>query len=458
MKNIRIADTTLCRENNSFSFKEKIEIARQLEKLSVDVIELPEIENSKTDVLLARTVSSFVKNSALSVAAGKTDESIFLAAEALGIAKNAVIRIELPVSPVGMEYTCHMKAPKMLEWISHAVSEAKKLVPTVEFCALDATRAEEEFLDSAIENAVKAGASSITVCDTAGVMLPDNFAFFAGTLSKKATVPVFVKCTNRNGLAEAQSILAVRSGASGVKTAVGGDITSLEIFSTIIKNLGENYALGSSIKYTELNRTVKQIFRITDSSKNDKAVVNVDAGAASIRLDKNDSQQAVISEVKKLGYDLSEEDCAKVYEEFLRVASKKNVGAKELDAIVASAALQVPATYKLKSYVINNGNIITASANITLEKDGKLLEGIEIGDGPIDASFIAIDKIIGCRYELDDFQIQAVTEGTEAMGSAVVKLRANGKVYSGNGISTDIIGASIRAYLNAINKIVYEEA
>ena len=154
---------------------------------------------------------------------------------------------------------------------------------------------------------------------------------------------------------------------------------------------------------------------------------------------------------------MSEEDSAKVYEEFLRVASKKTVGSKELDAIVASAALQVPSTYKLESYVINNGNIITASAHITLQKNGKIMEGIEIGDGPIDASFIAIDKIIGHHYELDDFQIQAVTQGKEAMGSALVKLRNDGKLYSGNGISTDIIGASIRAYLNAINKILYEE-
>ncbi len=458
MKNIGIADTTLCRENNSFSFKEKIEIARQLEKLGVDVIELPEIENSKTDVLLARTVSSFVKNSVLSVAAGKTDESISLAAEALSNASNATIRIELPVSPVGMEYTCHKKAPKMLEWISHAVSEAKKYVSSVEFCALDATRAEADFLYSAIENALNAGAGIITLCDSAGSMLPDDFAAFVGKISEKTNAKLYVGCTNKNGLAEAESVLAVRNGASGVKTAVGGETASLETFATIIKNCGESYSLKTNVSYTELNRIVKQINRITDSSKNDKAVVNVEESIKAIRLDKNDSQQAVISEVKKLGYDLSEEDCAKVYEEFLRVASKKNVGAKELDAIVASAALQVPATYKLKSYVINNGNIITASANITLEKDGKTLEGIEIGDGPIDASFIAIDKIIGCRYELDDFQIQAVTEGTEAMGSAVVKLRANGKVYSGNGISTDIIGASIRAYLNAINKIVYEEA
>ncbi len=159
-----------------------------------------------------------------------------------------------------------------------------------------------------------------------------------------------------------------------------------------------------------------------------------------------------------LGYDLSEEDESKVYEEFKRVAEKKNVGAKELDAIVASVALQVPPTYKLVSYTINSGNLMAASAQIKLEKSGVEMDGISMGDGPIDASFRTIEQIIGRHYELDDFQIQAVTEGREAMGSAVVKLREGGKVYSGNGISTDILGASIRAYINALNKIVYEEA
>ena len=107
---------------------------------------------------------------------------------------------------------------------------------------------------------------------------------------------------------------------------------------------------------------------------------------------------------------------------------------------------------------MNNGNIISASAQIQLAKDGRSMQGISIGNGPVDAAFLAIEQIIGHRYELDDFQIQTVTEGKEAMGSAIVKLRANGRLYSGNGISTDIIGASIRAYLNAVNKIVYEEA
>ncbi|MBO4861799.1 MAG: 2-isopropylmalate synthase, partial [Firmicutes bacterium] len=158
------------------------------------------------------------------------------------------------------------------------------------------------------------------------------------------------------------------------------------------------------------------------------------------------------------GYDLSEEDKIKVYERFKTIAAKKEkVSARELDAIVASSAMQVPPTYKIEDYIINSGNTISATAHIRLRKNGDLKESVAIGDGPVDASFLAIEQIAGRHYELDDFQIQAVTEGREAMGEAIVKLRAGGKLYSGRGISTDIIGSSIRAYINALNKIAYEE-
>jgi len=160
----------------------------------------------------------------------------------------------------------------------------------------------------------------------------------------------------------------------------------------------------------------------------------------------------------RLGYDLSEEDGKKVFEAFQTIASKKEkVTDKELDAIVASAAMQVPATYILDTYVITAGNTISATAHLKLTKAGNPMEGVSIGDGPIDAAFLAIESITGQHYELDDFQIQAVTEGRGAMGQTVVKLRSNGKLYSGKGISTDIVGASIHAYISALNKIVYEE-
>lgn len=459
MKTIRIADATLCREQNAFSFKEKLEIARQLEKLCVDVIELPAISDARTDILFVRTVSSFVKKGVLSVAAGLTEESIEQAATALSNANHPCIRIELPVSPVGMEYTCHKKPNKMVEWVEKAVSMAKEKCENVEFSALDATRTEPEFLKKLVEIAVANGATSVSVCDNAAETMPDEFADFIAEVASWVDVPVGVGCDNKNGLATAQAILSVRKGASFVKTSVDGNHVSLDVFATMVKNCGEKYGVSTSLKNTELYRIAKQIRWISNTADTEHSATSVGGSVSeSVCLDEKDSRADVVAAASKLGYDLSDEDQEKVYEEFLRVAAKKKVGSKELEAIIASSALQVPSTYKLISYVINNGNIISASAQITLEKEGKKIQDVCIGAGPIDAAFLAIDKMVGHHYELDDFQIQSVTEGKEAMGSALVKLRSGGKLYSGNGISTDIMGASIRAYLNAVNKIVYEEA
>ena len=458
MKRIKIADATLCRADNAFSFKEKIDIVRQLEKLDADVIELPEIQNVRIDSLLIKTVSTFVKKSEISVAAGMSVESVENAAMALSTTAHPRIRIELPTSPVSMEYVCHKKPDKMLAWVEKIVSLAKEKCNAVEFCALDASRAEPAFLGTVSRAAISAGADEVTFCDDAGEMLPDEFANYVGTIVENASVPINVRCSNQNSMACANAIMAVRAGASGVKTAVGEANVSLESFADMVKNCGNRYGFYSDIRYTELHRTVKQIGWVLDNVKSATAsVTSAVIDNEPIHLDANDDKDTVVASVVKLGYDLSEEDKSLVYQEFLRVAAKKKVGAKELEAIVASVALQVPPTYELINYVVNSGNIISTSAQITLRKDGKDLTGIRIGDGPIDAAFSAIEQIIGYRYELDDFQIQSVTEGTEAMGSALVKLRSDGKLYSGNGISTDIIGAGIRAYINAVNKIVYEE-
>ena len=456
--NIKIADRTLCRKDAMFSFKEKIEVARQLDKLGVSAIELPQIENIKTDTLLVRTIASFVKNSVLSVAVGTTKQGVEDAISALSTATYPRLRVELPVSTVGMEYTCHLKAPKMLELIKELVSYAKEMCSDVEFCAVDATRAQGEFLKQVVDTAVSAGASTVTICDTAAEIMPDEFGEFVAEYVSNG-VSTGVMCDNKNGLAAANAVIAAKVGANTVKTSVGGNEIPLEIFAGIIKNCGESCNFECQLKSTELNRIIKQINWITNNAKNEKSGLSVvEIEEDGINLSVNDDVQTVLSAVLKLGYDLSEEDIAKVYEEFLRTASKRNVTAKELDAIVATVALQVPPAYKLKNYVVNSGNIITSSAQITLENEGKEIQGISTGDGPIDAAFHAVEQIIGCHYELDDFQIQSVTEGKEAMGSAVVKLRSNGKLYSGNGISTDIIAASIKAYINAVNKIVYEEA
>ena len=204
---------------------------------------------------------------------------------------------------------------------------------------------------------------------------------------------------------------------------------------------------------SDMEALFEQLFALREGDWPDASAITGEELAAlnqTLAIDLSMEEYAAIRE--------SDEDNLRVYEAFQRVAAKKQfVGTKELDAIIATAAMQVPSTYKLVNYVTNSGSIITATANILIEKDGQQIRGVGIGDGPIDAAFQAIEQIIGHHYELDDFQIQTVTEGRDAMGSALVKLRSGGRVYSGNGISTDIIGASIRAYVSALNKIVYEE-
>ncbi len=461
---MKIADRTLCRENCTFSFKEKLEICRQLERLRVDVIELPAIENERTDVLLVRTASSFAGESVLSVGAGMSAESLEWALAAVSAAKHPRIRVEIPVSPVGMEYLAHKKAPKLLEWVAETVSRAKARCADVEFCAVDATRAEPAYLVAVLKAALEAGATTLTVSDGTGEMMPDAFAAFVGEIMAAVGRPVGVSCDDRNAMAAAAAILAVRAGADTVKTAVEDSAmasVSLEDLCNIIKNCGNHYGFETRARLTEAHRVIRQIARITEGKGTDRgASVNTSGGEDVFLMDAGDDKAAVAAAIARLGYDLSDEDIEAVYAEFLRVAAKKKVGPKELEAMVSGVAMQVPPTYTLVSYMVTGsaGNDLSASAQIVLEKAGERLQGITIGDGPIDAAFIALEEIIGTRFELDDFQIQSVTEGKEAMGSALVRLRADGKLYAGNGISTDIIGASIRAYISAVNKIVFEQS
>ena len=455
MEKLRVA-AKLCENENDLTFKEKFEIARLLEKLCVTVVEFPELSDGKEDALLLRTCASFVKNSILSVAV-KDAASIAAATDALAGVKNIALRVEASLSPVGMEYFHHKKAPKMLEWIPEIIAAAKAKSPRVYFCALDATRAEEDVLKAALIAAEKAGANAVYLQDDAGEMLPDEFAAFAEKYAGMISIPVGVACSDKSGFALASATLAAKRGVKAVRTVLAGDGISLESFAESVKNSGARNGIATDVTYTELHRACGRIGQILGGAADKSPLATVATFEQKIALDDKDDKDTVVDATVKLGYDLSEEDKDKVYEEFLRVAAKKRVGAKELDAIVASVALQVPALYKLESYVMNSGNLMRASAQITLTKAGEKMQGIMMGDGPVDAAFLCLEQIIGKHYELDDFEIRSVTEGKEAMGSALVKLRKDGKLYSGTGVSTDIIGASIRAYLSAVNKIAYEE-
>ncbi|MBR5959224.1 MAG: hypothetical protein IKZ99_12740 [Salinivirgaceae bacterium] len=449
----------------AFSFREKIELAKMLDRLGLSVIETGPIADGKTDSLLIKSIASAVQNGAvavpLNIAEADTVETTW---NALKSAAHPRLQISVPVSTVQMEYFCHKKPAAVLELIGKLTKSCRDLCADVEFVAEDFGRADKDFLPQAVKAAVDNGATIVTVCDAAGNLLPEEF--FEMVKQVKALLPdgvkLGVRCSNEFYLADSCAIAAVRAGADEIKTAPFGNFTvSLERFVKILNVKADVCGVCCDVRATELHHGVEQIKRLcqTNRSKPTSFSNLSPADRADIQLTIHDSKETVIEAVKSLNFELTDEDAQNVYDAFLKVAeSNEVVGSKELDAIVATVAFQVPPTYKLGSYVINSGNQISATCHITLKKGDQVLDSVCVGDGPIDAAFQAIDKVIGHHYELDDFQIQSVTEGREAMGETVVRLRSEGKIYSGRGISTDIVGSSIAAYINAVNKIAFEEA
>lgn len=466
MKQIRISDVTMKQPEKHFSlsFREKIELSKLLDGLGVDVIELEGLGVSKTDDLRVKSVATAVKESIVAVPVDVDGNNVERVWSALKQARHPRLQVCAAVSSVQMEYLYHKKAEAMLAAVAETVKKCRALCPDVEFIADDATRSDPAFLQSVLTAAMESGAATVTLSDSAGSMLPDEFAGFVRNVY--AAVPglkdicLGISCCNTLSLADACAIAAVGQGAGEVKAAAYPEGTcDLSAITRILCARTDTLEAGCRIRAAQLSRTVQQIVWMCQTDR--RKTSPFDSGVRDdqdICLTVHDDITAVSKAVAGLGYDLSEEDNQKVYEAFTRIAAKKEkVGIRELDAIVASNAMQVPSAYRLDTYVINSGNTIASSAHLRLYKNDVMMEGVCLGDGPIDAAFLAIEQITGRHYELDDFQIQAVTEGREAMGQTIVRLRWGGKLYAGRGISTDIVGASIRAYLSALNKIVYEE-
>ena len=461
MRKIYISDISMrMGEGAALSFREKIELAKLLDKLGADCIECAPIEKQKIDSLLIKSIASAVQSAAVAVPVGIDAAAVETVWNALKEARRPRLQVVAPVSSVQMEYFYHKKPAAMLSAVSEMIALCAAKGCEVEFIAEDACRADESFLYEIVAAAVAAGASVVTVCDTEGAKLPNEIAAFVKALVEAVPalegIRLGVKCANDLAMADTASIAAINSGAGEVKTCRGGSTADMANVARILAARGDSMGACCAVRTTELSRGIAQIDRMFRSKSGSPYDSGVHAEAGELLLSVHDDISAVARAVATLGYELSDEDTARVYEAVSRIG-KERISAKELDAIVASAALQVPPTYQVDSYMINSASSMKSVAQIKLIRGEKPMEGVFAGDGPIDAAFMAIEQIIGCHYELDEFQIQAVTEGREAMGETVVKLRSGGKLYSGRGISSDIIGASIRAYVNAVNKIVYEE-
>lgn len=457
MKRITISDAALkvaaANSTNFYTFREKLNTAKYLSGVNADALELPAVKKASEDAIVYKTVCSAVDGMRVKIDAGVSDDSAVAAYNAVKTAKDFCLQVILPVSTVQMEYAYHKKAPAMLGVIKERVAFLKTLTENVEYVATDASRADTEFLISALKTAAEAGATSVTVCDDAAVWLPEDAAKTVRVIVEEVGVPVNVKASDKIGVGIAVAAAAIKAGASGVVTsAIGGaDYVNTVAFADFIAAKGEDIGVTAKIDHTAIHRDTENVVKKVKAA-------NKDGGqGVKIRITEESTLSDVAAAVKTLGYEITDSDAGKVYEETRRILNRKSViESRELEAIIATSAMQTPSTYHLDSYVVNCGNIINATAQITLSCANGKLAGVAAGDGPIDAAFKVIEQIIGHHYELDDFQIQTVTEGRESVGHALVKLRHKGRLYSGNGVSTDIVGASVRAYLNALNKIIYE--
>ena len=460
MKKIIVSDYTLkelcTKDGSQLLFREKLSVALSISRYGADVIELPPVKKAKEDSVVYKTISESVKNSKILIPVGITGESVKIAAECVKSALHPVLQVSLPVSTVQMEYMYRLKGPKMVETIQTLVSMCRSYSEEVEFEALDATRAEIPFLIECIKAAEEEGATTIALSDDSGEMMGDEIGAFVSEVKKETKLPLIIKVSDHLSMGVSDALFALKAGADGIKCSItGGSALSTDDFASALRAKGDKIGVRSSLKFTEIHSDIETLLKSMQKSVKEEENATLDGA---VFLDSSSTLEEVSEAVKALGYDLDGDDEKKVYDAVKRLTEKKSsIGAKELEAVVASSAMQVPATYTLKSYVSTISNMVNAVSNVILEDENGTLSGVATGDGPIDSAFKAIETCIGHHYELDDFQIQAVTEGKEALGSALVRLRSSGRLYSGNGLSTDICGASIRAYINALNKIAYEE-
>jgi len=483
MINIKIADVSLGESElanaTRLSFKEKLETAKLLEKLQVDIIETAPVGNAPADAVFIRTLATTLENCIISVPVDLDKQSVDRSWDALSKAKRPRLNIAVPTSTVQMEYSRQIKAEALLPLVSEITAYCAGKCPDVEFTAIDSVRSEPAFLTKVLKAAINAGAKTITLCDSVGELLPDELSLFItavySAVPELKDITVCLHCRDSLGLASAAALSGVRAGARMVKVSSGAAIGTLSLkqFLNVIKVRGDTLGISCGINATALRRTSSQLAALAGvgidslgnaagsgfggANTNISAAAGTDGKTDDLNFTKDTDIETLKAYIITLGYDVTEDDLELIYTQFKDIARNKKVVNRDIEALIAETAGQAIPTYRLKNYVINSGSLISATAFVEIEKDGIATKSLSSGDGPIDAAFKAVEQILDVHYELEEFRLQAVTGGREATGDALIKLRHAGKLYSGRGVSTDVIGASIRAFLSAVNKIAYEE-
>lgn len=500
-KHIRIFDTTL-RDGEqapqcSMNTEEKVEIAKQLELLGVDCIEAGFPISSEGAFLGVEKIAMTIKDSQVAALARAVDKDIDAAWKAIQKATSPRIHTFLATSSIHMEHKLKMTPEDVLRNIEHSVKYAKKYCNDVEFSAEDAMRSDKDFLVKAFNVAIKAGATVINVPDTVGYILPEEMYeriiyLFANVLGIENTI-VSVHCHNDLGMAVANSLAGVRAGALQVECTVNGlgeraGNAALEEIVMALKTRRVLFNAYTNIDTKQISRTSKMVYNIIgQSAPINKPIVGANAfaheagihqhGVLSARetyeimraedlgilsnklvIGKHSGKHAIADRLKDMGYVFSPEELVNYYDKVKELSDKKkNITDFDLEAIVNNTERFV-GTYKLEHFDVHTTKDATSSCVIKLSKQGVCVEGVSLGDGPINAAYNAINSLTqGICEQLVNYSIHSVSDGNDALGEVTVKLKSKDIIVTGRGLSTNIIESSIMAYINGINKILEME-
>lgn len=498
---VKVFDTTLRDGEQSpgatMSVAEKVRLAQQLEKLNVDLIEGGFPISSEGDFEAVRAIAQAIKRSTVVALARTNPQDIDRAWEALKGTKSPCIHVFISTSNIHLKFQLKKSKEEVIRIAAQSVARAKRYTPKVEFSAMDATRSDVDFLVEVFKAAIQAGATTINVPDTVGYAIPSEFGELIRTIRQRVPgvdkVTLSVHCHNDLGLAVANSIAAVQNGARQVECTINGigeraGNTSLEEVVMALSTRQDLLGFGTRINPRHIFATSRLVSKITGMVvQPNKAIVGANAFAhesgihqdgilkekltyeimtpesvgipkTSLVLGKLSGRHAFRDRLRELGYRLSDADFELAFKSFKQLADKKRqIYDEDLESIVVEEILRMPHRFKLVYLNVVSGNVTVPTATVQMEVDGKLIQEAGFGDGPVDATFKTIQKITRTKSKLHQFAINAISSGTEAQGEVTVKLEEKGYTVIGQGADTDVIVASAKAYLNALNKMEFKK-
>ncbi len=500
MGRIKIFDTTLRDGEQSpgctMNLAEKIEVAKQLERLKVDVIEAGFAISSQGDFESVKTIAEAVHDCTVASLARCTVGDIDAAWNAVKGAADPRIHVFLATSPIHMQYKLRMTPEQVVERTAEMVAYAKKYCSNIEFSCEDATRSDPEFLKLVIDQAIKAGATVINVPDTVGYTTPTEMRelieYLIHNVPDSDKVEYSVHCHNDLGMAVANSLAGVQGGALQIECTINGigeraGNTSLEQAVMAMRTRPALYGELPRIDTKQIYRTSKLVYSVIgQSAPNTQPIVGANAFAHEsgihqhgvlankltyeiltpetvgistnqIVLGKHSGKHAFAARIAELGYQLTDEQVGEAFTKFKDLCDKKKtVTDGDIEALITNAnSAPADETYKFVSFTVATKGRAGVEGTICLRHENTFIEETYCGDGSIDSIYAAIDKIVQPpAHTLDKFIINAVSEGRETLGEVILKLRCNDKTYNGRGLSTDIMEASISAYLGALNQFM----